>query len=45
MYINFVEVGPCDLLRVSVSLSLNPRVGWFSEGDSRASGIYGLQWQ
>ena len=38
VYINFVEVGPCDLLRVSFSLPFNPRLGWFSTGDSRASG-------
>ena len=38
LYNNSVEVGPCDLLRVSFGLPINPRLGWFSDGDSRASG-------
>ena len=38
MYIHFVEVVPCNLLRAYVGLPLNPRLGWFSEGESRASG-------
>ena len=33
-----MEVGPCDLLRVSFGMLLNNRLGCFSEGDSCASG-------
>ena len=33
-----VDIGPCDLFRVSFGISLNPRLGCFFEGDSRASG-------
>ena len=33
-----VEIGLCDLFRVSFGIPLNPRSGCFSEGDSRASG-------
>ena len=33
-----VEIGPCDLFRVSFGIPLNPRLGCFFEGDSRASG-------
>ena len=34
-----VEVSPCDLLRASFGIQLNPRLGCFSEGASHASGI------
>ena len=33
-----MEIGPCDLFRVSFGIPLNPRLGCFFEGDSRASG-------
>ena len=32
-YLNIVEVGPCDLLRVFFGLPLNLRLGWSFEGD------------
>ena len=33
-----MEIGPCDLFRVSFGIPLNPRLGRFFEGDSRAFG-------
>ena len=33
-----MEIGPCDLFRVSFGIPLNPHLGCFFDGDSRASG-------